>query len=60
MPLRVSIAVGKPGGDKPPVTIDLPSRDATVKDLKEAFQRAGPKRLHPARQSYKCVLGGWV
>jgi hypothetical protein len=56
MPLRVSVAVGgSKGGDKPPVTIDLPSRDATVKDLKEAFYRAGPRRLRPSRQSYKCV-----
>jgi hypothetical protein len=54
MPLRVSVAVGK---GKPPVDVDLPSRDATVKDLKAAFYRT-VKRLHPTRQSYKCVA--WV
>lgn len=52
MPLRVSVALGK--GGKPPVDIDLPSRDATVKELKEAFYRK-VKKLHPTRQSYKCV-----
>jgi len=51
MPLRVSVAVGK---SKPPVDVDLPNRDATVKELKEAFYRK-VKPLHPARQSYKCV-----
>lgn len=53
MPLRVSVAVGK---SKPPVDVDLPSRDATVRELKEAFNR-GVKKLHPTRQSYKYVLG---
>ena len=53
MPLRVSVAVGK-SKDKHPVDVDLPSRDATVKELKEAFYRK-VKPLHPARQSYKCV-----
>lgn len=51
MPLRVSVAVGK---SKPPVDVDLPSRDATVKELKEAFYRS-VKKLHPSRQSYKYV-----
>lgn len=53
MPLRVSVAVGSKKADKPPVEIDLPSRDATVKALKEAFYRK--LKLHPTRQSYKYV-----
>lgn len=48
MPLKVTIAAGK---GKPPLEVSLASKDATLKDLKEAVAKA--KRMHPTRQSYK-------